>query len=179
MSLIVKQIVNECWQPLFIKRKGVRYVIIMGGRGAGRSYVASQYGTAKLISPDYFRCAIMRLVHSDIRKSIYQEIVDRIDEQGITDHVRINDSEMRFRYKMKKEDGTFQENSINAIGFRTSDKTAGGQDVAHSWLRVQPNDRGQRSSRLAAPSRVVPARPASPRHPSLASFVCIRLPCQR
>jgi len=122
MSLIVKQIVNECWQPLFIKRKGVRYVIIMGGRGAGRSYVASQYGVARLISPDYFRCAIMRLVHSDIRKSIYQEIVDRIDEQGITDHVRINDSEMRFRFKMKKDDGTFQENSINALGFRTSDK---------------------------------------------------------
>lgn len=123
MSLIVKQTVNECWTPLFVKRKGVRYVIIMGGRGAGRSYVASQYALAKLIDPGYFRCAIMRLVHGDIRKSIYQEIVDRIDEQGVTEHIRINDSEMRFRYTIKKPDGSFQENSINAIGFRTSDKS--------------------------------------------------------
>lgn len=123
MGLVVNQVVNECWQSLFIKRKGVRYVIIMGGRGAGRSYVASQYALAKLIDPGYFRCAIMRLVHGDIRKSIYQEIVDRIHDQGVTEHIKINDSEMRFRYTIKQKDGKSHENSINALGFRTADKS--------------------------------------------------------
>ena len=127
MSVIVKQTVNECWQPLFIKRGGVRYVIIMGGRGAGRSYVASQFALAKLIAPDYFRCAIMRLVHSDIRNSIYQEIIDRVDAQGVTNNIRINDSDMKFRYTVKKKDADGkkieQVNRITALGFRTSDKS--------------------------------------------------------
>ena len=105
----VNQTVNECWKPLFMKRKGVRYVIIMGGRGAGRSYVASQYGFARLISPSYFRCAIMRLVQSDIRNSIRQDIIDRVTEQGAKDHVNITD--MRMEYG---------ENSITSLGFKAS-----------------------------------------------------------
>lgn len=124
MSLKVRQKVNECWKPLFIKRNGVRYIIIMGGRGAGRSYVASQYALANLINPGYFRCAIMRLVHGDIRNSIYQEILDRIDDQGVREQIKINDSEMKFRYTIKQKDaaGNVKEhvNSINALGFKAS-----------------------------------------------------------
>ena len=113
MAKIVNQIVNECWQPLFIKRKGVRYVIIMGGRGAGRSYVASQYALARLISPDYFRCAIMRLVHEDIRDSIWQEIIDRVADQEIEDNIAIANNAMRMKHG---------QNTINALGFTSSGK---------------------------------------------------------
>ena len=48
---------------------------MMGGRGAGRSTVASQYADSKLTAKEYFRCAIMRYILSDIRNSIYREIV--------------------------------------------------------------------------------------------------------
>ncbi len=113
MSKIVNQVVNECWEPLFIKRNGVRYVIVMGGRGAGRSYVASQYALARLISPDYFRCAIMRLVHEDIRDSIWQEIMDRVADQEVEDHIGIANNAMRMR---------FGQNTINALGFTSSGK---------------------------------------------------------
>jgi len=119
-GIMVNQQVNDCWKPLFIKRAGVRYVIMMGGRGAGRSFVASQYVLSKLISPDYFRCAIMRLVQGDIRSSIWQEIVDRVEEQGISENIRIGDNEMKMRYAMKNPDGTDQVNSINALGFKAS-----------------------------------------------------------
>lgn len=111
MSLALKQKVNSCWKPLFIKRNGVRYIILMGGRGAGRSYVASQFATAKLVAKEYFRCAIMRLVHGDIRDSIWREINDRIKEQEVEDAIQKNDSEMRLRYK---------QNTINALGFKAS-----------------------------------------------------------
>lgn len=119
-SKIINQKVNIGWKPLFIKRGGVRYIIMMGGRGAGRSYAASQFATAKLIAPSYFRCAIMRLVHEDIRKSIWQEIVDRVADQGMTSNIGISDSNMRMRYKIKRDDGSEQINSIDAIGFTSS-----------------------------------------------------------
>jgi phage terminase large subunit len=105
----MEQIVNKVFTPLFTQKK--RYVILMGGRGAGRSTVASQYAIAKLISPDYFRCAIMRYVLGDIRNSIYREIIDRADENNIKEYLTINDSIMSIQYA---------ENSINAVGFRKS-----------------------------------------------------------
>lgn len=88
-----------------------RYIILMGGRGAGRSTVASQLANAKLTAPEYFRCAIMRYVLGDIRNSIYREIIDRAEENGIKDSLDINESTMTIKYGM---------NSINAVGFRKS-----------------------------------------------------------
>jgi phage terminase large subunit len=83
----------------------------MGGRGAGRSTVASQFANAKLIGTEYYRCAIMRYILGDIRNSIYREIVDRAEENGIKDSLKINDSTMAISYG---------ENTINAVGFRKS-----------------------------------------------------------
>lgn len=109
----INQVVNEVWEPLFVHKDNVRYIILMGGRGAGRSYVASQYALAKLIGPEYFRCAIMRAVHSDIRLSLWQELNDRIEEQGIenAEDLHLVPNSMTAEYG---------ENSINAIGFRAS-----------------------------------------------------------
>jgi phage terminase large subunit len=107
----IKQTVNEVWEPLFIHRNGIRYIIIMGGRGAGRSYVASQFILAKLTSDEYFRCAMMRAVHSDIRLSLWQELQDRINEQEVTSAIRLVDNSMT---------ATYGRNIVNAIGFRAS-----------------------------------------------------------
>ena len=105
----MRQKVNEIYRPLFIEHP--RYFILIGGRGGGRSTVASQFANAKLIAPEYFRCAIMRYILGDIRNSIYREITDRADENGITDKLKINESTMSISYG---------ENSINAVGFRKS-----------------------------------------------------------
>src|SRR3954467_6588497 len=105
----MNQVVNQKYEPLFTQKP--RYFILMGGRGAGRSTVASQYANARLIAPDYFRCAIMRYVLGDIRNSIYREITDRAEENGLADSLDINDSQMVIKYG---------ENSINAVGFKKS-----------------------------------------------------------
>lgn len=105
----MRQIVNEAYKPLFTSKK--RYQILMGGRGAGRSTVASQKAIAKLVAPEYYRCAIMRLVLGDIRNSIYREITDRAEENGIYDSIAINDSQMVLAYGA---------NTINAVGFKKS-----------------------------------------------------------
>lgn len=105
----MEQRVNQAYRPLFETK--ARYVILMGGRGGGRSTVASQYANAKLMAPEYFRCAIMRYILGDIRNSIYREITDRAEENGILDQLEVNDS------LMKLENGS---NSINAVGFKKS-----------------------------------------------------------
>lgn len=105
----MQQIVNKKYQPLF--QNNSRYIILLGGRGAGRSTVASQYANAKLVAPEYFRCAIMRYVLGDIRNSIYKEILDRAEENGIKDSLLVNESMMSVSYGA---------NSINAVGFRKS-----------------------------------------------------------
>lgn len=105
----MKQRVNKVYEPLFKTRK--RYVIIMGGRGAGRSTVASQYANSNLVSDDYFRCAIMRYILGDVRNSIYREVLDRAEETDILGALSVNDSMMTIRYGG---------NSINAVGFKKS-----------------------------------------------------------
>lgn len=107
----MKQKVNKVYEPLFKPPPKVRYFILMGGRGAGRSTVASQYANSKLAAPEYFRCAIMRYVLGDIRNSIYREITDRAEENGVLESLDINDSIMSIQYGA---------NSINAVGFKKS-----------------------------------------------------------
>lgn len=105
----MRQVINKAYEPLF--KSNLTYKILLGGRGAGRSTVASQYANARLVAPEYFRCAIMRLVLGDIRNSIYKEIKDRAEEIGIIDSVDVNDSTMSI---------TYGSNSINAVGFKKS-----------------------------------------------------------
>ena len=105
----MNQKVNEAYKPLFIDK--ARYFILMGGRGGGRSTVASQFAISNLRAPDYFRCAIMRYILGDIRNSIYREITDRAEENGITNELSINDTLMKIEYGA---------NSINAVGFKKS-----------------------------------------------------------
>lgn len=105
----MKQMVNEVYRPLFTEN--ARYFILMGGRGAGRSTVASQLANALLVAPEYLRCAIMRYILGDIRNSIYREILDRAEENGIREKLVVNDGIMSIRYG---------ENSINAVGFKKS-----------------------------------------------------------
>lgn len=105
----MNQQVNEAYRPLF--ENTARYYILMGGRGGGRSTVASQYAIARLKADEYFRCAIMRYILGDIRNSIYREITDRAEEAGVLDQLEIADNTMTIKYNA---------NSINAVGFKKS-----------------------------------------------------------
>lgn len=100
----------ENFLPLWENKKA-RYIILMGGRGAGRSTAASQYALSNLPASNYFRCAIMRAVSSNIRHTIWKEIIDKIDEQKIRPALHITENDMAI---------TYGANSIQAHGFRAS-----------------------------------------------------------
>lgn len=103
----MEQVINKTYVEAFSTK--ARYIILMGGRGAGRSTFASQYALARLLDTGYFRCAIMRYILGDVRNSIYQEILDRIDEKDVRFATHINDSMMTIDYLA---------NAINAHGFK-------------------------------------------------------------
>lgn len=107
----MRQIVNKKYEGLWKPPAGTRYIILMGGRGAGRSTAASQFAISMLAGAKYFRCAIMRYVLGDIRNSIYQEIIDRTEENGEKEKFDINDGLMTLAYGA---------NRINAVGFKKS-----------------------------------------------------------
>ena len=89
----------------------IRYIIIMGGRGNGRSGTASRFAVSKLLSKEYIRGAIMRATREDIRASCWGEIMDRLREQGIESGFHITENDMFI------ERG---QNSMRAHGFRAS-----------------------------------------------------------
>ena len=109
MKRVIQQ-VNDKYSDLFLKKP--RYFILMGGRSAGRSYVASQFAKAKLRAKSYFRCAIMRLVLGDIRNSIFQDILDRVEESELDDEIKVRENPM-----LSFECGS---NVIKGIGFKKS-----------------------------------------------------------
>ena len=88
-----------------------RYVVIMGGRGNGRSGTASRYAVSQLLGKEYTRGAIMRAVREDIRASCWGDIKDRLKEQNIEEEFRITENDMFI------ERG---QNSLRAHGFRAS-----------------------------------------------------------
>ncbi len=103
---------NYHYRELFNPPKGVRYFVLIGGRGAGRSTSATQLALTKLRDQTkYFRAAIMRYVLGDIRNSIFQDILDRIDEEDVRDEITIKEHQLTF------ECG---QNKINGIGFKKS-----------------------------------------------------------
>lgn len=109
MEIAVKQTVNELFAPLW--ESNVRYYVCMGGRGAGRSTAGSQYALSKLIAPEFTRGALMRAVQSDIRHSIWRELVDRAEEQKIKEALHVVDSDLYVSYG---------ENSFKCHGFKAS-----------------------------------------------------------
>lgn len=108
---VVNFTVHESHIPLWEIKDNVRYVIICGGRGNGRSGTASRYAVSKLLSKEYMRGAIMRATREDIRASCWGEIMDRLREQGIESAFRITENDMYI------ERG---QNSLRAHGFRAS-----------------------------------------------------------
>jgi hypothetical protein len=83
MGASVKFEVSESHLPLW-EREDWRYGFLMGGRGNGRSGTASRYSTSRLFgTEEYTRGALMRAVHSDMRRSSWAEVIGRLDEQDV------------------------------------------------------------------------------------------------
>ena len=88
--------------------------MLFGARSAGRSTAGSQLiKTGLFDTTKYFRCAMMRFIYGDIKNSIFQDTLDRIEEDGsdqLEDYTQ-HGSPIGFSYK---------KNKVVGIGFRKS-----------------------------------------------------------
>ncbi len=103
--------VHESHIPLWEHGDNIRYVILMGGRGNGRSGTVSRFCISKLLGKEYVRGAIMRATREDIRASCWGDLMDRINEQKLQESFHITENDMFIQRG---------ENSLRAHGFRAS-----------------------------------------------------------
>lgn len=89
---------NEIYEPVFTT--GATIIDIAGGRGRGGSHFVTDYFLYKITQPYYFRAYFMRLIHGDIRNSLYQDFKDRLEEhEEINEHdFDFNDSRLEVTY---------------------------------------------------------------------------------
>ena len=96
--MIVRSKVNKCFAQVF--HTDARYILLWGGRGRGGSYFGTDYFLHKLTHPSYFRGYFMRAISGDIRQSLFQEFLDRIEENDSfeEDDFDIEKNKMLVRY---------------------------------------------------------------------------------
>lgn len=90
---------NAIYEPFFFSK--CRYKDVWGGRGRGGSHFGTDYFLAKLTRPEYFRGYFVRQTFNDIKDSLFQDIKDRIEENGTlsVDDFKINDANYSLVYK--------------------------------------------------------------------------------
>jgi len=82
----------DAYAPLFHSDK--TYYIISGGRGSGKSWTGAAYFLANLMGPEKFRGVIARFTQKSLTNSIYRDIVDLIQEWGISPYLEVKNDEI-------------------------------------------------------------------------------------
>lgn len=106
--------VSKPYKPLYTSvTPKIRYILCEGGRAGGRSFETTQFTLCDFIRLPYYRGAVMREIKETIKDSVWQDLLDRIDEQNLKDHLRITESPMAVKYNEK---------TITAKAFKASSK---------------------------------------------------------
>ena len=100
------------------------YYIISGGRASGKSTNVAAYLLLKLFGEDYSRSVVARYTQKSIKNSIYQDLLDLIEQWNLKSFVTVNGDTI-----LNKSNG----NSIITHAFKLSDGTqsAKGKGIAN------------------------------------------------
>lgn len=117
----------DAYAPLFHTDK--TYFIISGGRGSSKSWTGAAYFLMNLMGEQKFRGVIARFTQKSLTNSIYRDIVDLIQEWGISPYLEVKNDEI-----INKING----NSIITHAFKISDgtQTAKGKGIVGSMLLI-------------------------------------------
>jgi phage terminase large subunit len=102
----------ESYAPIFWDDK--TYWVISGGRASGKSTNIAAYFILNLIGEGYFRGVIARYTSKALTNSIYRDILDLIEQWGLTGSLSIKGDEVRNKlngnmiltHSMKLSEGT-------------------------------------------------------------------------
>lgn len=87
---------NPVYRPYFKDKS--RYLIFYGGSGSGKSVFVSQKVLRRVCEEEGHKILVIRKVGNTIKDSVYQEILDRIEEWGIGRHVTVNKTDKSFTF---------------------------------------------------------------------------------
>jgi phage terminase large subunit len=90
------------------------YYVISGSRASGKSTNVAAYFLVKLMGDEYFRGVVSRFTQKSISNSIYRDILDLIEDWGLTRYLEIKGDEIKNKlncnliitHAMKLQEGT-------------------------------------------------------------------------
>jgi hypothetical protein len=91
---------NEHFYPIYewLGDKNIRYIHNYGGRGSGKSYEGGKICVVLLSCLPYCRILGIRQIQRTIKTSLYQEVVDYIDEWGLNNEFKITRSPLHIQH---------------------------------------------------------------------------------
>jgi phage terminase large subunit len=101
---------NSKYGILYDTPPSIRYILLYGGRATGRSFQASRADVINLCVKPYYRGFIMRNILDQVRDSIFQDCVDRINDYNLP--VQVTDLMLKNGDKQLKGRG-FKKSSGN------------------------------------------------------------------
>lgn len=104
---------TEPFEPILTTK--ARYIHLLGGRGRGGSFTATNLALLKITNKKYFRGYFMREVFNDIRDSLWRDFKDRIEENE-----SLNESEFAFNDSQMTVTYIPTGNTIISKGFKKS-----------------------------------------------------------
>lgn len=110
IKVVIKK--NSKYGILYRTPSHIRYILTWGGRATGRSFQNSRADIINLTTWPYYRGFLMRNVLDQVRDSIYQDCLDRINELNLG--IKATESNLLLKYK---------KNQLKGRGFRKSSGT--------------------------------------------------------
>ncbi|GAB4146897.1 MAG: PBSX family phage terminase large subunit [Patescibacteria group bacterium] len=90
-------LIDEKYQILYDTPPQIRFVLVYGPRGSGKSFEVSRAAMVSLDAMEYCRGFLMRNVLDTVRDSIFQDCKDRIEEMGLDYYVIDSGGNMRIQ----------------------------------------------------------------------------------
>jgi phage terminase large subunit len=102
---ISKKVFNEVYLP-FLDNDD-RYLVFYGGGSSGKSYYIAQRWIYKLISPTRCNLLVVRQTGDTNRRSTFPLLKQVISNWNLSEHFKINESDMRIRCKLTGNEVAF------------------------------------------------------------------------
>ena len=126
---ISKQVFNDVYLPYLDNDD--RYLIFGGGGSSGKSYFIAQRWVYKLIHPARCNLLVVRQTGDTNRKSTFPLLKQVISHWNLSDHFKINESDMRIKCKFTGNEVAFagldDVEKIKSITFESGELT-------HIWV---------------------------------------------
>lgn len=122
---ISKKVFNDVYLPYLDNWD--RYLIFYGGGSSGKSYFIAQMHTFRLLHPTKYNLLIVRQTGDTNRRSTFPLMKQVISNWNLSDHFKINESDMRIKCKLTGNEVAFagldDVEKIKSITFESGELT--------------------------------------------------------